>query len=113
MPSRTIFTDGSATPITLSVNEVCGQRITTIIDIDGAELPAIQSNFNNLQIGTNASLAGTTVNVTTTAIKVTPAGNSEVDYTLKGSGPDAPDSDDQDFNAAGDPISHLMTYIMF
>jgi len=111
MPSRTIFTDGTAAPIKLSVNQTFGHRITTIIDIDGTALPAIQGDFQDRQLGTNASLAGTTVNVTTTSLKVTPAGNSQLDYVLKGSGADVPDSDLQSFGA-GTVVTHLMTYIM-
>jgi hypothetical protein len=111
MPSRTVFTDGSNTAVTLSVNEVFGHRITTIIDINGATLATIQGNFNDHLLGTNVGLAGATVDVTTTSLKVTPSANSQIDYVLKGAGADAQDSDLLAFGT--DPVvTHLMTYIM-
>lgn len=110
MPSRTVLTDGSATPVTISGKEVFGHRITTIIDIDGTTLATVQGDFDQ-PVGTNASLAGTTVNVTTTSLKVTPAGYSQIDYILEGTGPDIPDSDLQNFGT-DTIVTHLMTYIM-
>jgi hypothetical protein len=112
MPTEIITTDGTINPVTLSVNEVYGQRITTIIEIDGTKLPSIQSNFNDHQIGTNASLTGTTISVTTTSLKVTPTNNTEVDFTVKGAGPDVTDLNLQHFAPGELTVTHLMSYIM-
>lgn len=112
MPTEIINTDGSANPVTLSVNEVYGHRINTVIMINHAVVATIQDNFDDYVLGTNVSLANNTIIVTTTSLKVTPSNNSEVDFTLKGAGPQQDDADPLQFAAGIGAIPHFMTYYM-
>jgi hypothetical protein len=112
MPTEIITTDGTTNPVTLSVNEVFGHRITTVIMINHAVFATIQNNFTDHVIGTNIGLAGNTITITTTSLKVTPSNNTEVDFTLKGVGPQKDDPDLLQFTAGVSVVPHFMTYFM-
>lgn len=110
MPTEFITTDGSANPITLSAKEVYGHLISTVIMINHAVFASINGDFEDYVLGTNKSLAGNTVTVTTTSLKVTPSNNTEVDYVLKGAGVDVQDNDLLQFPAGVSVDPHFMTY---
>jgi hypothetical protein len=112
MPNAIVNTDGSNNPITLSVAEERGHHIETQISINGIVFTTREGNFQDLPIGTNASVANGTISVVTTSQKTSPAANSKVVFTLKGAKEPHVDSDDRQFGDA--PIvSHFMTYDLF
>jgi len=112
MPTEIITTDGSTNPITLSVNEVYGHRITTVIMINHAVFATINNNFDDHILGTNKSLAGNTITVTTSSLKVTPSNNTEVDFVLKGATAEQDDNDVLPFPNGISVVPHFMTYYL-
>jgi hypothetical protein len=112
MPTEIITTDGTTNPVTLSVNEVYGQRINTVIMINHAVFATIDNNFDDCVLGTNKSLSGNTIIVTTSSLKVTPSDNTEVNFTLKGAGPKQDDADPLLFPDGISAVPHFMTYYM-
>ena len=112
MPNAIVNTDGSSNAIFLSVAEERGHHIETVITINHIEFTTIEGDFNDLQIGTNASLANGKVSVVTTSLKITPAENSKVVFALKGAKKAPVNEDDLEFNEDLIVI-HNMTYDLF
>lgn len=112
MPTQIITTDGSINPITLSVKENYGHRITTVIMINHAVFATINNDFEDHILGTNNSLAGNTITVTTSSLKVTPTSNTEINFALKGAKTEQDDNDLLQFAAGVSAVPHFMTYYL-
>ncbi|ASU32289.1 hypothetical protein [Mucilaginibacter xinganensis] len=112
MPTQIITTDGTTNPVMLSVQEVQGHRINTVIMVNHLVVATIDNNFASHIVGTNNGLKGNTVTVTTTSLKVTPSNNTEVDFTLDGAGPQQIDADKLQFPPGISAVPHFMTYFM-
>ena len=105
-----VNTNGSDDPISLSLSEVYGHRITTIITMDKKDSAPLQGNFKNHIIGTNKSLVGKRVLISTDTVKVTPTANTQVDYSLKGASSQHDDSDKSQFGDGMPTVGHYINY---
>ena len=109
MPNAIVTTDGSNKPITLSIAEQRGHHIQTIIRINNQPFAEKEGDVTDLPVGTNAIQSGTTIAITTTAVKISPAQDSVVVFTLDGANEPHEDISTRQFN--GDTVvTHHMTY---